>query len=137
MARHLDVARISRLLGVIELVSVRPGDFLFQENDEADALYVVRAGTLDVMRGSTVYDTVTPGGIVGELAIVDEGRRSASVLARAHSQLIKIDVPGFLDLVASEPEFALVVMQVMARRLRIMNHRYSDLSAAPGRTGNR
>lgn len=137
MARHLDVARISRLLGVIELVSVRPGDFLFQENDEADALYVVRAGTLDVMRGSTVYDTVTPGGIVGELAIVDEGRRSASVLARTHSQLIKIDVPGFLDLVASEPEFALVVMQVMARRLRIMNYRYSDLSAAPGRTGNR
>ncbi|HYM71904.1 MAG TPA: cyclic nucleotide-binding domain-containing protein [Stellaceae bacterium] len=122
---------------MIELVSVRPGDFLFQENDEADALYVVRAGTLDVMRGSTVYDTVTPGGIVGELAIVDEGRRSASVLARTHSQLIKIDVPGFLDLVASEPEFALVVMQVMARRLRIMNYRYSDLSAAPGRTGNR
>jgi CRP/FNR family cyclic AMP-dependent transcriptional regulator len=123
MVHELNLPKIARLLGVIDLVTVHPGDFVFHEGDCADGLFVVQSGLLQVIVGGAVYDTVAAGGIVGELAIVDEGRRSASVRASTHAELVKIDIPGFLGLVEREPEFALTVMRVMAQRLRMMNRR--------------
>jgi CRP-like cAMP-binding protein len=112
-----------------EPVSLGAGEFLFREGDAADALYVVQKGTLRVVSGSTVYETLKPGGIVGEMAIVDQSsRRSASVIAGTHAELLKIDRKQFLELVASNPDFSVEVMQVMARRLRVMNQRYSNRS---------
>jgi len=46
------------------------------------------------------------------------------VIAGTSAELIRIDVPKFLALVASAPDFALTVMRVMARRIRSMNSRY-------------
>jgi CRP-like cAMP-binding protein len=112
-----------------ELISLGAGDFLFREGDAADALYIVKKGTLRVVSGSTVYETLKPGGIVGEMAIVDQrSRRSASLIAGTHAELWKIDRKQFLDLVANKPDFSIEVMQVMARRLRVMNRRYSNRS---------
>jgi CRP-like cAMP-binding protein len=132
MAQDVDVSKISRLLGVIDLVSIRPGDFLFQEGDDADALYIVKNGIVQVLGpGGLVYESVGEGGIVGELAIVDEGTRSASVRAQSRADLIKVDVPGFLNLVVGEPEFSLAVMRVMSCRLRAMNRRHGEVIALP------
>ena len=112
-----------------ELISLGAGDFLFREGDAADALYIVKKGILRVVSGSTVYETLKPGGIVGEMAIVDQrSRRSASLIAGTHAELWKIDRKQFLDLVANKPDFSIEVMQVMARRLRVMNRRYSNRS---------
>jgi CRP-like cAMP-binding protein len=132
MTRDVDVSRISRLLGVIDLVSIQSGDFLFHEGDEADALYIVKNGIVQVIgEGDLIYERVGEGGIVGELAIVDEGTRSASVRAESRADLIKVDIPGFLNLVAGEPEFSLVVMRVMSRRLRAMNRRHREAITRP------
>ena len=108
-----------------ELISVRPGEILFREGDEGHALYIVEKGNLRVMSGSVVYETVTAGGILGEMALIDEGApRSASVIAVSHAQLWEIDTDRFRSMVASDPNFAITVMRTMARRLRIMNQRY-------------
>jgi CRP/FNR family transcriptional regulator, cyclic AMP receptor protein len=106
-------------------ISLRPGEYLFREGDEADALYIVSRGTLRIMSGAAVYEVVQTGGIVGEMAIVDQGTpRSASVIAGTYAELIKIDTSEFRRLIRAAPEFALMVMRVMARRLRLMNQRY-------------
>ncbi|MFI4949250.1 MAG: Crp/Fnr family transcriptional regulator, partial [Alphaproteobacteria bacterium] len=97
---------------------------------DADALYIVERGVLRIISGSTVYETVQAGGIVGEMAIIDEGMpRSASVIAGTYAELIKIDAGEFIALIADAPEFALMVMRVMARRLRLMNQRYRPQTA--------
>ena len=121
-----DVEKVAQLYGATEIVTLRSGNFLFREGDEAaDALYIVKSGTVRIMNGSIVYETVRAGGIVGEMALVDKGMpRSASVIAATPAELIRIDVPKFLALVAGAPDFALTVMGVMARRIRIMNSRY-------------
>jgi CRP/FNR family transcriptional regulator, cyclic AMP receptor protein len=108
-----------------ELVSVRPGEFLFREGDEGCSLYIVEKGHLRVMSGSVVYETVTAGAIVGEMALIDEGApRSASVIAVSHAQLWEVDTDRFRSMVSTDPNFAITVMRTMARRLRIMNQRY-------------
>jgi CRP/FNR family cyclic AMP-dependent transcriptional regulator len=132
MTQDVDVSKISRLLGVIDLVSIHRGDFLFQEGDDADALCIVKNGIVQVIgAGGLIYERVGEGGIVGELAIVDEGTRSASVWTESRADLIKVDVPGFLNLVAGDPAFSLAVMRVMSRRLRAMNRRHGEAIARP------
>lgn len=114
--------------GPTDLISIRPGEFLFREGDEGQALYIVKKGNLRIMSGSVVYETVTAGGVVGEMALIDDGApRSASVLAVTHTELWEIDTDTFRSMVATNPNFALIVMRVMARRLRIMNQRYRPM----------
>ena len=52
--------------------------------------------------------------------------RSATVIAGTYCELVEIDVPRFLALVANTPAFSLTVLRVIARRLRVMNRRYRD-----------
>jgi CRP-like cAMP-binding protein len=73
-----------------ETVSLDPGEFLFREGEAAHELYIVRKGVLRIVSGSTVYETVRAGGIVGEMGIVEQGaRRSASVIAGTLAELVK------------------------------------------------
>jgi CRP/FNR family transcriptional regulator, cyclic AMP receptor protein len=119
------IAKPTAVIDTAVIVTVEGGDFVFREGDPADALYIVRKGVLRIVSGSIVYETVKPGGIVGEMGIVEQGgRRSASVIAGTRAELEKIDRSAFLMLIRSTPDFALEVMQVMARRLRVMNRRY-------------
>jgi CRP-like cAMP-binding protein len=58
------------------------------------------------------------------MAIIDERTRSASVIAGTYSELLEVDAAKFLSPIATAPSFALTVMRVVARRLRIMDLRY-------------
>jgi CRP/FNR family cyclic AMP-dependent transcriptional regulator len=101
------------------------GEVLFTEGDRPDFLYMVKTGALRIMSGSIVYEDVGPGGIVGEMGIVEQlTPRSASVLALVPTTVVAIDETHFLALVEKAPEFALTVMRVLSRRLRVMDRRY-------------
>jgi CRP/FNR family cyclic AMP-dependent transcriptional regulator len=108
-------------------VMLKPGDVLFREYDEPDGMYIVKRGRLSIFIGSILLETVREGGLVGEMAIVESNRlRSATVIAGTHCELVFIDAEHFLSLVASNPQFSITVMQVMARRLRTMNGRFAN-----------
>jgi CRP/FNR family cyclic AMP-dependent transcriptional regulator len=107
MVKELALSEIMEICDPAESVVLHAGEFLFQEGEEAHALYVVKKGVLRVVSGSTVYETVRAGGIVGEMAIIDERTRSASVIAGTYSELLEVDAPKFLSLVATTPSFAL------------------------------
>jgi CRP/FNR family transcriptional regulator, cyclic AMP receptor protein len=105
-------------------MSLQPGETLFKEGDPGDALYIVSSGTVRIIHEDEVYEDVRAGGILGEMAIVDEGMpRSASAVAATYAELIMVDTPQFMTLIMSAPSFALMVMRVLARRLRRMNNR--------------
>jgi CRP/FNR family cyclic AMP-dependent transcriptional regulator len=121
---ELERDEILSACGLAEMVRLKPGEFLFREEDEARCLYIVKRGTLRVMSGSTVFETLRAGAIVGEMAIIEaEMPRSATVIAGTHAELAAIDLDKFLKLVSNTPSFALTVMRVIARRLRVMNQR--------------
>ena len=127
--QELERDDILSACGPAETVTLKPGEFLFREGDEARHLYVVKSGTLRVMSGSTVYETLKAGGIVGEMAIIEaEMPRSANVIAGTHAELAALDLDKFLSLVANRPSFALTVMRVITRRLRVMNQRYHHVT---------
>jgi CRP/FNR family transcriptional regulator, cyclic AMP receptor protein len=108
-------------------ITLQPGEILFREGDDAHSMYVVKHGTMRIMSGSSIFETVHDGGIVGEMAIVENHvPRSATVIAGTRCELIEIDSDQFLSLVATAPAFSITVMRVIARRLRVMNRRHRD-----------
>ncbi len=113
-------------------VTLKPGDILFREGDDAHAMYIVKQGTLRILSGSTILETVRDGGLIGEMAIIEDNMpRSATVIAGTYCELVEIDVPRFLSLVANTPTFSITVLRVISRRLRVMNRRYRDSTRNP------
>jgi CRP/FNR family transcriptional regulator, cyclic AMP receptor protein len=107
-------------------VHLEAGEVLFTNGDPSACMYVVRSGTLTIRSGRVVYEDVGPGGIVGEMGIVEaQTPRSAMVYARTRAELVAIDEERFLSLVAATPGFALAVMRVLSQRLRRMDDRYA------------
>lgn len=98
-----------------------PGRVIFSSGDPGNEMYVVRSGEVHLKIGDTVLETVGPGGILGELALVDPAPRSASAVAGDDCTLARVDAEAFDDLVRRVPGLALEVMKVMARRLRKAN----------------
>jgi CRP/FNR family transcriptional regulator, cyclic AMP receptor protein len=127
MIKDIAVEQILAACDDAKTVALKPGEVLFREGDEAHAMYVVRNGTLRILSGSTILETVREGGLIGEMAIIEEHMpRSATVIAGTYCELVEIDVPRFLSLVANTPDFSITVLRVISRRLRVMNRRYRD-----------
>jgi CRP-like cAMP-binding protein len=101
-----------------EYQSFAPGRIIFQEGEPGDNLYVVAEGQVDLVVGDRILETVGPGSILGELAMIDDKPRSASAIARTACQLVPVTRQHFLALIQRRPAFALQVMRVMADRLR-------------------
>ena len=106
-----------------DVVTLAPGDVLFEKNEPGRVMYVVKSGEMQIIDGNYVYETVSAGGILGEMALVDAGPRSATVRAVRQSVVIPLDERRFLFMVSQTPFFALRVMRVMSARLRAMNER--------------
>ena len=76
---------------------------------------------MDILVGDNVVGTLDEGGIVGEMAPIDDAPRAASVIANTECRLVGIDRERFHLLVQSNPAFSTHVMKILANRLRRMN----------------
>jgi CRP-like cAMP-binding protein len=94
------------------------GDVLFSTGDPADRMYVVTDGTVALSLGDSVLEVVGPGGLFGEMAVIDREPRSATAVVETDATLVSIDKRRFWFLVQETPYFAEIVMRVMANRLR-------------------
>ena len=116
-----DYDFLSLFSGDEETVSLAAGSHLFAKGDAAHTMYVVKSGAIEVHDRSTVFETIEPGGLLGEMAIVDGAPRSAGARAKVTSEVIVVDKRRFLGMVERTPFFAIRIMQVMTRRLRHTN----------------
>jgi len=100
-------------------------------------MYVVIEGEIEILVGSTTVEIAGPGSIVGEMALIDDEPRSATVVAKTHSRLVGVDRGQFQYMVSEGPFFALQVMKVMADRLRKTNARLRSKTIQARRAGSR
>jgi CRP-like cAMP-binding protein len=81
-------------------------------------MYVVTEGEVNILLGDQILDVLGPGGIFGEMALIDSSPRSASAIAKTDCKLVPVSRQRFTFLVQQTPYFSLEVMHVMAERLR-------------------
>ena len=113
-----------------ETMNLAAGDVLFRVGEAAHDMYVVIEGALEVQVGDKVVESASAGVMLGEMALIDDSTRTATVVATAPSKLVAINLRRFHFLVQQNPFFASHVMKVMVERLRQMNQRLNSLSAA-------
>ena len=106
---------------VEDFVPYAAGQAIFTEGEPGKVMYVVKEGDVDIVIGNTVIDTLQPGGIFGEMALIDQQPRSASAIAKTDCKLIRVDEKRFTYLVQQTPRFALELLRLIAGRLRRMN----------------
>jgi CRP-like cAMP-binding protein len=104
-----------------ETRTLAAGEVLFKENDAGEAMYVVLEGELEISIRGKSLEKVGPGGVVGELAIIERAPRTATVTATAPSKVVALGTRRFEFLVQQTPYFATHLMRVMAYRLRRMD----------------
>ncbi len=112
------MAKINLFSNSTEYTTFKKGDVIFKEGDSGELAYAVKEGEVDIMLGERVIEHVLPGGIFGEMALIDHKTRSASVVAATDCQLVPITKQRFMFLIQQTPYFALDVMSMMAERLR-------------------
>jgi CRP-like cAMP-binding protein len=94
------------------------GDVIFSEGDKGDHMYVIRSGEVEVERDGKIVETLSPGGIFGEMALIDGAPRAATARAKTACEVAPITEKSFLFLVHETPFFAIAVMRALADRLR-------------------
>src|SRR5262249_31122021 len=109
-------------------VTLAPGEALFRKGDTGHQMFVVKSGEIQIVDGNHVFETVPPGGIFGEMALISKDPRSATAKSTSQSVVIPVDEKRFLYMVQQTPMFALRVMDVMSSRLRAMNTRLTSPS---------
>jgi CRP-like cAMP-binding protein len=114
-------AKLKLLAFTSDRVTYAPGQVLIKQGDVGDAAYVVLSGTADVMvdsaSGQIKVAEVSPNSIVGEMAILCNVSRTATVQAKTAVEALRIRKDHFLRMLAEYPEMTVEIMRVLADRL--------------------
>lgn len=101
------------------------GQQIFAENEKAGGffskgarIYLLLEGDVALTLGGKPLELVLPGEIFGEMAAIADIPRSATATARKSCRVLSLDEKQFLNSLQQVPEFALMLMSVMAQRLR-------------------
>ena len=94
------------------------GDIIFAAGDKGDKMYVVRTGEVEIERDGKLVETLSAGGIFGEMALIDGSPRAATARAKTACEVAPITEKSFLFIVHETPYFAIAVMRTLAERLR-------------------
>jgi hypothetical protein len=117
----LKDAQLSHLSDFMELQKVPQWSVVFNQGDAGDAMYLVLAGEMRarMMIGGkeTIIATFEPGDFFGDMALFDNGPRSADVVANVDSTLLKISAVNFNRLTREAPALATPFLQATARTL--------------------
>lgn len=97
---------------------VAAGEVIFNAGDVGRVMYFILSGEVKITVQGQQLDHLTAGAVFGEMALVDNERRSATATAVTDCVLAFIDKECFAALIQRVPTFATEIMNIMARRLR-------------------
>ncbi|WOE73953.1 Crp/Fnr family transcriptional regulator [Alterisphingorhabdus coralli] len=108
------------------LVTAQEGDVLLHQGDKGDILYIILSGMARISMVASngheiVLDYAEAGHVIGEIAFLDGGERSASVDALSDMTMLTLSRDAFAEILGSYPDLAMQLMKALARRLRQTN----------------
>jgi CRP-like cAMP-binding protein len=92
-----------------------PGEVIVQAGDRGNSMYLLLEGRARVLGKSRV---LRPGDFFGEMALIDGGPRSATIIAASHVRLMMVQRRAFLKVLKQNPQIGLAIMETLAQRVR-------------------
>lgn len=127
----LDLLRLKKLAFASQRMHFDPSEIVFRQGDDADKAYILIAGRAEILADGTGGDIriaeLPPGSIVGEIALLCGGLRTATVRALEPLDVLAIEPQDFMAVLSDDRGACLRMMKVLAQRLAITT---ADLIAA-------
>lgn len=121
----LDPAKLKLLAFTSERMTFPAGQGLFAQGDPGDAAYIIIDGEADVrvnsVKGPVTVAHLARNSLVGEMAILCESRRTASVVATSDLVTLRISKDTFLRMVNEFPDMAIEIIRDLAHKLERTN----------------
>ncbi|MBI5496905.1 MAG: Stp1/IreP family PP2C-type Ser/Thr phosphatase [Deltaproteobacteria bacterium] len=123
--RHLTYQELVKVLNITYLQVYDAGTPVVKEGQEGEELFIILSGRVVVSKGGQEIVELHPGVHFGEMALVDQSPRSATVTARENTRVLVIGRKQFYALIRKEPVLAVKLLwsfvQVLSHRLRETN----------------
>lgn len=118
---ELSDAMLASILARAQRVRLPAGEWLFRQGGEGDCLYVVRSGRLEAVKdddGARTVAAIERGAVVGELAVLTQSRRSASIRALRDCELLRITNTDFAALMAASAPLATALARTLGAQVQ-------------------
>jgi CRP/FNR family transcriptional regulator, cyclic AMP receptor protein len=109
---------LTRIASLADEIEVPEGRVLIRQGEPGREFFVIIEGKAKVLRRGRRAKTLGPGAGIGELSLLDQGPRSATVTATSDMFLLVLDSRSFSSLITEVPSVASKIFRVMAERLR-------------------
>jgi CRP/FNR family cyclic AMP-dependent transcriptional regulator len=121
------------LAGQMQSVEVPAHTKVIAPGDAGDVVFLIRTGTVEVLIHDadgtpTLLATLGPGEYFGEMALLDDHPRSATIVTTAPCVFLTLSRAAFHDLVVRQPTVALALLRELSARLRACHRRVADLA---------
>jgi len=131
---QMDVSQLERFIEFIEVLSIESSGLVVRRGSHGDAMYLVLEGEVRarimVDGKESILNTLSSGDFFGEISLLDQGPRSADVVANEQSLLLKITAQAFERMKKEAPDVALPFLFNVSRsvvtRMRMLTKRYKD-----------
>lgn len=130
--KHLDDEQFAHIQARLRYTTIAAGAVLYAEGEPADTVSIVVSGELQALKtsrlhqGKVVLCEFGPGDIIGEMALMADPERSATVKVNSHVELASFSRADFGALERQRPDIALNILKGV---LRILTQRLQDTSA--------
>ncbi len=123
----LDAAKLKLLAFTSRPLKFAPGEYLIKKGDASDSAYVILEGEAEVMgetgEGEFVVAVLRSNELIGEMGVIRNRPRGATVRAKTPVRALRIASDVFLGLISENPECALDVMRQLSARIDASNVR--------------
>jgi hypothetical protein len=137
---NLDPTRLKFLAFTAERKTYQPGEQLIREGEEGDAAYVILDGLAEVLVGEgeneKVLFTLGRSRVVGELALLNDAKRSATVRAVEPVTALRLNREVFTEMARQDPYFAFEMTRDLGRRLVLTTDQLNEVRAEMAKQGD-
>ena len=126
----IEPSKLKLLAFTSQRLTFNPGDSLFKQGDSGDALYVIMEGDaavlVDTPGGQITVATMGKNDFVGDIAVLCDVPRTATVTATSQLTTLRITKDLFFQLVCQFPQIAIEIMRGLAHRLDVTTRQLQD-----------
>jgi CRP-like cAMP-binding protein len=127
---QIDPAKLKLIAFTAERIPYTPGQELFRQGDDAEAAYVILNGTAEVLvntpDGELKVAMVEKNELVGEIAILCDTPRTATIRATTQLEVLRLVNDQFFTMIKEFPDLAIEMMRVLATRLTTTTEELTD-----------
>jgi signal transduction histidine kinase len=119
---NLDTASLKKIQALLKQEKFKKGSTVIKEGDKGDSLFIILQGEVVVIKGKgRTKEKVTslqPFNFFGEMSLLEDKPRSASIVAEQDSLILKLDKKDFVRLVGKFPDISFKIMKTLSARIR-------------------